>query len=140
MNGAVRVWLKFNAVGLVGIGVQLVALTILKSGFELDYRAATVIAVEVAVLHNFAWHERWTWIERTRLAPGGMLGRLVRFHLANGLISIVGNLALTWFFVSQIHLHYFLANIIAIGTCSIVNFLVSDHLVFRRGHSNGISR
>jgi putative flippase GtrA len=140
VNGAVRVWLKFNAVGLVGIGVQLVALTILKSGFELDYRAATVIAVEIAVLHNFAWHERWTWIERTRLATGGMPGRLVRFHLANGLISIIGNLALTWFFVSQVHLHYFLANIIAIGTCSIVNFLVSDHLVFRRSHSNGVSR
>ena len=130
MTGTLRVWLKFNAVGIIGIGVQLVALTILKSGFGLDYRLATVIAVEIAVLHNFAWHERWTWIERTRLIAGGVLGRLVRFHFANGLISIAGNLALTWFFVSRLHLHYFLANIIAIGTCSIVNFLVSDRLVF----------
>ncbi len=124
-----RTWLRFNTVGIVGFAVQLLALAVLKSGLRLDYRIATVLAVEIAVLHNFVWHERWTWVERTRRATG-TLRRLVRFHLANGLISIAGNLGLTWFFVSQLHLHYFLANIIAIGTCSIVNFLASDRLVF----------
>ena len=135
-----RVWLKFNAVGLVGIGVQLLVLTILKTGLSLNYLAATVIAVESAVLHNFAWHERWTWAESTRLNATGVVGRLVRFHLANGLISIAGNLVLMWLFVSRFHLHYFLANIMAIATCSILNFLASDRLVFRREHSSGISR
>jgi len=127
-----RVWLRFNAVGLIGIGVQLLALTLLKSVLGLNYLAATVLAVEAAVLHNFVWHERWTWVERTRLSEGGVLGRLIRFHLSNGLISIGGNLLLMWLFVSRLHLHYFLANIVAIGTCSIVNFLASDHLVFRK--------
>ena len=84
-------WLKFNAVGLIGVGVQLLALTILKSGFGVNYLAATVIAVEIAVLHNFVWHERWTWLERTKLSAGGVTGRLIRFHLANGSISIAGN-------------------------------------------------
>jgi putative flippase GtrA len=93
---------------------------------------ATFLAVETAVLHNFAWHEHWTWAERTRLTTGGVIGRLVRFHLANGLISIAGNLILMWVFVSQLRLHYFLANLIAIGTCSIMNFFASDRLVFRR--------
>ena len=92
---------------------------------------ATFPAVETAVLHNFIWHERWTWIERTRLSGGGVLGRLFRFHLANGLISIAGNLVLMWFFVSRLRLHYFLANLIAIGMCSLVNFFASDRLVFR---------
>jgi putative flippase GtrA len=70
----------------------------------------------------------------------GVLGRLVRFHLANGLISVAGNFVLMWAFVSRLHLHYFLANVTAIATCSIVNFLASDRLVFRRKHSGGISR
>jgi len=128
--GSLRVWLKFNAVGLMGIGVQLAALALLRSGFGLDYLSATAIAVEMAVLHNFVWHERWTWIERTKLTGGGMLGRLARFHITNGAISIAGNLVLMWFFVSRAHLHYFLANIIAVGTCSLLNFLASDRLVF----------
>ena len=132
MTGVFRVWLKFNAVGIVGMGVQLLALIALTTGLGFNYLMATFLAVETAVLHNFAWHEHWTWAERTRLTTGGVIGRLVRFHLANGLISIAGNLILMWVFVSQLRLHYFLANLIAIGTCSIMNFFASDRLVFRR--------
>jgi putative flippase GtrA len=136
----VHVWLKFNAVGLAGVGVQLLILTILKTGVGLNYLAATVIAVETAVLHNFVWHERWTWQDRTRSNAGGFAGRLVRFHITNGLISIGGNLFLMWLFVSRFHLHYFIANLAAIATCSIANFLASDRLVFRKEHPSGISR
>jgi len=138
VTAALRVWLKFNIVGIIGIGAQLLVLSVLKTGFGFDYLAATFIAVEAAVLHNFAWHERWTWVERTRLRSAGVVGRLLRFHLANGLISIAGNLLLMWFFVSKLHLHYFLANVVAIGTCSILNFFASDRLVFRKEHSSGI--
>ena len=133
MTGMFRTWLKFNAVGIIGVGVQLAALAILRTGLGADYLVATFLAVEAAVLHNFIWHERWTWVERTRQKAGGVIGRLFRFHLANGLISIAGNLVLMWLFVSRLHLHYFLANLIAIGTCSIVNFFASDRLVFRSG-------
>lgn len=140
MNGTFRVWLKFNTVGLLGIGVQLLVLTAVKTGLGMNYLAATAIAVETAVVHNFIWHERWTWLDQTRGKAQGLAGRLLRFHLANGSISILGNLALMWLFVSQFHLHYFLANAIAIGTCSIVNFVASDRFVFRREHSGGVSR
>jgi putative flippase GtrA len=128
-----RVWLKFNMVGVIGIAVQLAILTTLKSGFGLNYLIATIVAVECAVLHNFTWHERWTWLHRTQSNGDGVVGRLVRFHLANGLISIAGNLGLMWVLVSHFHLHYFLANIMAIGTCSVLNFFASDRLVFRGG-------
>jgi len=125
-----RVWLKFNTVGLLGMGFQLIALALLKGGLGLNYLAATLIAVESAVLHNFIWHERWTWWERTRRNASGVLGRLFRFHMANGLISIVGNLALMWLLVSRLHVHYLVANVTAIAACAILNFLASDRLVF----------
>src|SRR6185295_2933164 len=86
--------LRFYAVGLAGIFVQLAALTLLKSGFGMGYLSATAIAVEVAVLHNFFWHERWTWADRGGLSAAGKAGRLVRFHLSNGLLSILGTLVL----------------------------------------------
>jgi putative flippase GtrA len=131
LTGGFRHWLKFNAVGIIGIGVQLLALAILTSGLKINYLVSTFLAVESAVLHNFVWHERWTWVERTQQTAGGTAGRLVRFHLTNGLISIGGNLLLMWVLVSQLHLHYFLSNLIAIGSCSVVNFFASDRLVFR---------
>ena len=137
MNGTLRTWLKFNTVGLFGIGVQLLALVLLKSFLGLNYLVATVAAVETAILHNFVWHERWTWSERTRSRAGMVFDRLIRFHLTNGTISIGGNLVLMWILVSKARLHYFLANIMSIATCSIMNFLASDRFVFRRQGRNG---
>ena len=134
MTPVLRHWLKFNAVGLVGIGVQLVVLTLLKTGFGLNYLLATFLAVEATIVHNFIWHERWTWIDRTKDA-GGILWRLIRFNLANGMISLAGNLGLMWVLVSRFRLNYILANLLAIGLCSIVNFVVSDRLVFHNGRT-----
>ena len=131
MTTVLRHWLKFNAVGIIGVGVQLLVLSVLKSGFGMNYLLATFLAVETTIVHNFIWHERWTWIDRTRDA-GGVLARLLRFNLANGLISLVGNIGLMWLFVSRFHLNYLVANLLAIAVCSLVNFLVSDRLVFYR--------
>ncbi len=47
-------WLKFNAVGGIGIAVQLVLLLGLKAGFHLNYLLATALAVEAAVVHNLS--------------------------------------------------------------------------------------
>jgi putative flippase GtrA len=59
-------WCKFNLVGAVGIFVQFGVLLFLKSGLHFNYLAATVLAVEAAVVHNFFWHERFTWADRTK--------------------------------------------------------------------------
>jgi putative flippase GtrA len=127
----VKRWLKFNGVGTLGVVVQLSALAVLKSGLGLHYLMSTLVAVETAVLHNFVWHERWTWSERTERSKVGLPERLVRFHLANGLISICGNLAMMSLLVSHLGINYVAANIVSIATCSVANFWASDRIVFR---------
>jgi putative flippase GtrA len=130
-------WCKFNLVGGIGVVVQFAALFLLKSVLHFNYLAATAIAVEFAVVHNFVWHERFTWVERTKrdrvqASWSGSLPRLVRFNLSNGAVSIVGNLALMKFMVGQVGMNYLIANGIAIALCSVVNFLVSETWVFGR--------
>jgi len=120
-------WLKFNTVGGVGIGVQLAMLAGLKSGAHLSYLSATALAVEATVIHNFLWHERYTWADRE---TGNSFMRLVKFNLTAGAVSILGNLAIMRLLVGVEHLQYLLANAITIAACSLVNFLVSDRLVF----------
>ena len=122
-------WLKFNVVGGVGIVVQLGALEALTAGLHLNYLAATALAVEAAVLHNFVWHERYTWADRPRL--GRAVSRLLQFNLTTGTISILGNLALMRLFTGEGHVPPLLANLLAIAACSLANFLVSDRVVFR---------
>jgi putative flippase GtrA len=123
-------WLKFNAVGALGIVVQLALLLALKAEFHLSYLLATTLAVEAAVLHNFFWHERYTWADRVQPSWRTSLPRLLRFNLTNGGISIAGNLALMKVMVGLGHMNYLIANGIAIALCSLVNFLVSDRVVF----------
>ena len=120
-------WWKFNAVGGMGIVVQLVALTLLKSGLHLNYLVATALAVEAAVIHNFFWHERYTWADRESTSR---IIRFAKFNLGNGAISILGNVAIMRVLVGVIGLDYFVANALSIAGCSILNFVVSDRLVF----------
>ena len=123
-------WLKFNAVGAMGIVVQLAALAALRGGLGVPYLAATAVAVELAVLHNFAWHERWTWKDRTG-SHSGVAKRLLRFHLGNGIVSLITNLVLMRLLVGQFRVPYLAANLAAIAAGSIANFIVGEWVVFR---------
>jgi putative flippase GtrA len=123
-------WLKFNAVGGIGIGVQLAALAVLRGAFRLGYLPATVLAVETAVLHNFLWHSCCTWADRPAGGPAQIFLRCAKFHASNGGVSIGGNLALMWLLVGQLRMNYLAANLAAIVVCSTINFLMSDRFVF----------
>jgi putative flippase GtrA len=154
-------WLRFNFVGGMGILVQFVLLYFMKSVLHFDYLAATALAVEAAVVHNFFWHERYTWADRVepswrRSTPrpsgaaaqnllGGLFAalkrcatqrsssftRFLRFNLTTGGVSIVGNLVLMRVMVGVGHMNYLVANGIAIVLCSLANFLVSEEWVFQ---------
>ena len=131
MNALASRWLKFNFVGGVGIAVQLTALWLFKGGMHMHYLVATALAVEFAVLHNFVWHERFTWKDRAGGSRGAVLKRLVRFHAGNGIVSIAGNLALMRLFVGAMHIKYIVANMLTIAICSFLNFVASEWFVFR---------
>jgi putative flippase GtrA len=133
-------WCKFNFVGGMGIAVQFAALFLMKSVLHFDYMFATALAVEAAVVHNFVWHEQFTWVDRTTVSRTSLDGaeprwrrslpRFARFNLTTGAVSILGNLALMRVMVGQGHMNYLVANAIAIVLCSLANFLVSETWVF----------
>jgi putative flippase GtrA len=119
-------WLKFNLVGAMGMAVQLVTLAVLNRLAPGHYLYASVIAVEMALVHNFFWHRRYTWRDREAEAAGSF----VRFQLTNGLVSVVGNVVLMDLFVGRAHLPVMVANCVAILCCSMVNFCLGDSWVF----------
>ena len=124
-------WLKFNLVGAIGFVVQLAALRIFVGGLRMNYLVSTALAVEIAVLHNFVWHELYTWRDRTRQTAGGTLGRLVGFNLTTGTLSIVVNLVTMRVLVGRLGMNYLVANVLSVVACSLANFAASHWLVFR---------
>src|SRR6266446_5555312 len=117
-------WIKFNVVGLLGFALQSAALILLTHTTpQISYLTATACAVELAVLHNFVWHQRWTWRDRPSVTIGETMFRLLKFNISNGLFSIFGNL----FFMSILVGHFGLpvspANLISVAACSLCNFV-----------------
>jgi len=129
-RGTALRWLKFNLVGGFGIAVQLAVLLGLRSGFHLNYLLATALAVETAIVHNYLWHERYTWADRVQPSRRKSLPRLLRFNLSAGAVSIAGNLALMKLMVGLGQVNYLIANGVAIAFCSLLNFMVSEEWVF----------
>jgi putative flippase GtrA len=120
-------WLKFNAVGAMGICLQLSVLALLRSGFGWNYLLSTAVAVEITVVHNFLWHERFTWADRITNTP---LRRFAAFNFSNGAISLLGNIGLMKLLVGAFGSNYFVANVVSIAACSLLNFAVGDRFVF----------
>ena len=119
----------FVVVGAIGFGVQMAALFALTSRWRVPYALATAVAVEVAVLHNFVWHECWTWNDRQQHGAG-CVRRLLRFNLGTGVTSVVGNIIGTVVGVELLHMPMLVANGLAVVTTSLANFVVADRWVF----------
>jgi dolichol-phosphate mannosyltransferase len=124
-------WIKFNLVGVVGFGLQTAVLFILTHATpQVSYLAATATAVELAVLNNFVWHQRWTWRDRPSLTVKQTLRRLVKFNLTSGLFSIVGNLIFMGVLVGRLGLPIGPANLASVAACSVVSFVLADRIAF----------
>ena len=127
MNVMVR-WGKFNLVGVVGMAVQLGTLALINRLAPGHYMLATAAAIEITLLHNFVWHLHYTW--RDRRCRSALRSQLIRFHLSNGLVSMVGNLAMMPLLVEGLKIPVVAANAIAILCCSIVNFCLGHNWAF----------
>ncbi len=127
MSGLLR-WWRFNLVGAMGMAVQLGTLALLSRVAAVHYLWASTLAVELALLHNFVWHTRYTWSDRRGRLP--LRTQLVRFHLSTGIVSLLGNVALMHVLVATAHLPVLVANVLSIAGCGALNFCVADGWAF----------
>src|SRR5260370_9467492 len=122
-------FISFNVVGVLGFALQSGALFALtRREHPLGYLAATAAAVELAVLNNFVWHQRWTWSDRPSATTGETLRRLAKFNLTNGAVSLTGNLILMSILVGRLRLPIAGANVASVAACFISNFFLADRI------------
>ena len=124
-------FIRFNVVGVLGFALQSGALFVLTHiAPPLGYLLATAAAVELAVLNNFVWHQRWTWKDRPSATKGETLRRLVKFNITNGAVSITGNLIFMSILVGRLRLPIAGANVASVAACSLCNFFLADRIAF----------
>jgi putative flippase GtrA len=108
--------------------VQLAALAFFNGSAAGHYLVASSAALELTLVHNFVWHLHYTWTDRRGHDPWP--SRFIRFHLSNGLVSMLGNLALMRILVHEARLPVIASNGITILCCSLVNFCIGDRWAF----------
>jgi putative flippase GtrA len=128
---ALERWAKFNAVGALGFCVQLCAVYVFVRSFKIDPIVGTALAVETAILHNFIWHHFLTWKDRRSEGwSNSSFVRLLAFNATNGSVSLGGNLFFAWLVVEHQGISLLAANLLALAACSLINFVLSDKIVF----------
>ncbi len=125
---------RFSLVGLMGAVLQLTLVSLLTRYFGGLSAAATLVAVEITLLHNFLWHERFTWrnqgpkklsaagpttVAVSRRQRPGLVGRQYDPDVLSGRERLKAPVLPT--------------AIGAIVVCSLANFLVADRWVYRAG-------
>jgi putative flippase GtrA len=131
MTEAFARWTRFTVAGTAGVVIQIAILAALTHLAGVHYLPATAIAVEIAIVCNFAWHERWTWRDRPAANPRERLKRLLRFNAITAVTSMAGSLVLTGLFVEAAGLPPIAANIASVVALGLVNFAGAETMVFR---------
>jgi putative flippase GtrA len=150
-TGGPRRFRRFAGIGLVGFALQLAVVLALTSA-GMNYLMATGLAVELTILHNFVWHELYTWRNTRATSAAAVAVRLLRFNVTTAVVSIVGNVMLTALLVECLHVVPAVANALAVPVLSTVNYAVASRWIFasrsldgayahrahgRRGHRAG---
>ena len=123
-----RIW-KFSFVGLLGVAVNLGLLYLLGITLGFHRGLAWFLAVEGSILHNFAWHEWFTWSDRRRAGGFALIRDAVAFHLAVAGAALVNGLVFVA--LSLMGAPLLLAGGTGIAAGTVLNFIAADRWVFR---------
>ena len=130
---------RFPRFAVVGASGTVGNLVVLDLGQEVLFRAvepegtrlnlALALAVFVATINNFTWNRLWTWHDRREHIRTPVVLQFAQYGIACWL-GILLQFVITKLLVG--HVHYLVANVVAIVIASVANFVVNDNWTFGR--------
>lgn len=115
-------FIKFSVVGLTGVAVNMGFLALFKEIFAIPIWLASVLAIELSILSNFALNDLWTWRDRHHR---NFFGRIWRYHLSVGLTAYGLNYPILLLLTYLAEIPYLWANLVGIALASVANFLIN---------------
>ncbi len=125
-------FIRFGAVGLSGVFVDLAVFHLLRTTVGLGLTRSTILSAEVAILNNFLWNDRWTFGDITTSQPQWQqrLKRLLKFNLVC-LAGVILQTLIVNFLFNVLGINQYLAKLIAIAIVTIWNFWINLKLSWR---------
>jgi dolichol-phosphate mannosyltransferase len=117
-------FLKFCAVGLSGVLVNIGLLWLLTEFAGLFYLLSAAISIESSIISNFVLNDYFTFRDRRSPQAKSFLSRLLKFNL----VSLAGlgiNMAVLWLLTEVFGIYYLLSNLCGIAVATLWNYLVN---------------
>lgn len=125
-------FLRFGAVGLTGVIVDMATLYLLFDVLGLGLTRSAILAAEIAIINNFLWNDRWTFqdLAKQQRSWRMTIKRFVKFNIICIMGLILKILLLNLLF-NGLHMNAYLANLIAIALVTFWNFWINLKLSWR---------
>ena len=129
-------FIKFGLVGASGTVINVAVLWLAQEfllrqidDFHTRLNYAIALAITVATINNFYWNRRLTWRDRVSAVHHSALYLFAKYVMAAAVAIALQSVLTKWL---ALHMHYVVANLIAIVLASVVSFIANDRLTFRR--------
>ncbi|HVN65972.1 MAG TPA: GtrA family protein [Methanomicrobiales archaeon] len=123
---------RFAIVGCSGILVNMGLLWILTQFGGLYYLVSGAIAIEVSILNNFLWNDRWTFGKDPAHRTRPFASRILLFHAIS-----IGGAVINWLVLLALTeyagIYYLVSNMAGILAGFIWNFLLNRHVTWKKG-------
>jgi len=132
VNFPIGRFLRFGAVGLSGVFVDLTIFHLMRTVIHLGLTRSTILSAEVAILNNFLWNDLWTFgdISRKQIGKRQRFKRFWKFNMVCLAGIIIQTLVIN-FLYNNLGMNQYLAKLIAIAVATIWNFWVNLKLSWR---------
>ena len=124
-------FLYFMAVGLTGLVVNNLAMTMFTEVFHLYYLTSAFLATQASTLWNFMLTEFWVFGDRR--AQSSSWKRFIGFALINNALLVVRGPMIAGM-VEGLHMHYLGANLISIVAATMLRYLFADKFLWSSKH------
>jgi dolichol-phosphate mannosyltransferase len=115
-------------VGGLGVGVNSAALVLLHQWAGLPLLVASPLAVELSIVNNFIWNDRWTFASRN--LDRMLLERFARFNVVSAL-SLVITASVTILLVQELAMPYLVSSLCGISLAGLCNIVANVRWTWR---------
>jgi dolichol-phosphate mannosyltransferase len=119
---------RFIFVGASGLVVNNLCLVLLTEYGGLHYLFSAIVATQCSTMWNFILTENWVFGKRDQ-GRKSLGNRLWKFFLMNNTSLLIRG-PLMSLMVSELAIHYLLANLVSLGIISLIRFVISDRWIW----------
>ncbi len=131
---------KFNLVAWLGMLVNSGCLYLFKGILGVPLIPASLMSIEIAIVHNFIWHRHWTWGDRDGEHPPPFLKQLLIYNLMTGLVDLVANVTVLWLLTTFLDIYYLIANVAGMILGPFIKFWLNEKVIFKKRGKSGDPR